>query len=268
MATSIGRFYDIAPANNTGLNATLRLSYFDTELNGIAEVGLGLFKSEDGINWTDIGSTTKDTTANFVEKTGLDSLSKWTLSTDGHNNLPVEFLSFDAACEGSGTRLTWITAQEANTSHFNIEKSEDGAHWTVIGAVTAAGNSTVREKYTYLDQQGAPTGYYRIAEVDLDGTMRYTRMVHSSCVAPDALSLWPNPIHDLLFVKIAATTSSKVIIRLFNPKGDLIREQEAFLSPGSNQFNLDLRSLAAGVYIANFLWDHGHFARTVQLMKD
>ncbi len=35
---SIFRYYDITPANNTGLNATLRFQYFDAELNGLAKM--------------------------------------------------------------------------------------------------------------------------------------------------------------------------------------------------------------------------------------
>jgi hypothetical protein len=34
LASSINRYYSITAENNTNLNATLRLKYFDAELNG------------------------------------------------------------------------------------------------------------------------------------------------------------------------------------------------------------------------------------------
>jgi hypothetical protein len=266
MANSITRFYDITPVNNTGLNATLRLTYFDGELNGFAENALSLFRTDDGVNWSNIGFSTRDTTANFVEVAGLASFSRWTLSTDGVN-LPVRFLSFDATCETNAVRLDWVTAQEQNSGHFNIERSDDGIQWTVIGVVTAAGNSTVPEKYSYSDGNGVLTAYYRIAEVDLDGSARYTGVLRSSCAFADMFSVWPNPVHDLVFIKIVTAVSSKVTIRLIDSKGGLVRDQEAFVSPGSNQFNIDIRSLSAGMYVVSVFWDNGQSVRTAQVLK-
>ena len=267
MATSIARFYDIVPANNTGLNATLRLTWFDAELNGLGENTLGLFKTDDGIDWSDIGFTTRDTTANFVERTGLDSFSRWTLSTDNSIALPVEFVSFDATCEGNGTLLNWVTAQEQNSSHFNIERSDDAIQWTAIATLPAAGSSTVGARYSYPDMNGAPTAWYRIAEVDLNGTARYTGIVHSSCITVDVFSVWPNPAHDQVFIKIVTTGLSKAAIRLFDSKGAMVRGQEVDLSPGSNQFNMDIRSLTAGAYVIAVLWENGQSTRTMQLLK-
>src|SRR5688500_17329766 len=57
MISSIFRYYDIIPTNNSGLNATLRFNYFDAELNGLDENDLRLMKSVDNINWTNQGFT-------------------------------------------------------------------------------------------------------------------------------------------------------------------------------------------------------------------
>ena len=55
--SGILRYYDISPANNTGLNATLRFSYLNTELNSLNENGLVLWRSLDNINWSNQGFT-------------------------------------------------------------------------------------------------------------------------------------------------------------------------------------------------------------------
>ncbi|HET6769525.1 MAG TPA: hypothetical protein VFH08_19095, partial [Chitinophagaceae bacterium] len=94
LASSILRYYDILPANNTDLNATLRLNYFDEELNNINENSLVLFKTDDGINWSNQQFTSRDANTNFVEKTGIGSFSRWTLSND-NNALPVRFILFN-----------------------------------------------------------------------------------------------------------------------------------------------------------------------------
>lgn len=77
---SINRYYDIIPTTNTGLNATLRFNYFNAELNGRNEALLSLWRSNDNINWTGAGFTSRDATVNFVQQTGIASFSRWTLT--------------------------------------------------------------------------------------------------------------------------------------------------------------------------------------------
>ncbi len=56
--TSIKRYYDITPTNNSGLNATLVFKYDDSELNGKPEPTLKLFSSTNsGTNWLYMGGT-------------------------------------------------------------------------------------------------------------------------------------------------------------------------------------------------------------------
>jgi hypothetical protein len=65
------------------LNATLRLRYFDSELNGQNENVLVIYKSNDnGSNWNNMSQTTRNTNANYVEKTGISNLALQTLAND------------------------------------------------------------------------------------------------------------------------------------------------------------------------------------------
>jgi hypothetical protein len=94
---SILRYYNISPANNTGLNASLRLHYDESELNGLNETGLSIFKSADASenSWTSFGGTT-NTDDNFVEVTGINELSFWTIagtvvSVEDVEGIPSEY---------------------------------------------------------------------------------------------------------------------------------------------------------------------------------
>jgi hypothetical protein len=81
-ANSILRYFDIIPANNSSLNATLRIHYFDEELNGVDENTIEMWKSPDNINWSNQGYTARDNTFNYVEITGIADFSRWTLSSE------------------------------------------------------------------------------------------------------------------------------------------------------------------------------------------
>ncbi len=76
---SIRRYFDITPANNAGLDATLVFHYHETELNLLEETNLALYSSTDGgANWTKQDGTI-DTEANTVILAGIDSFSRWTI---------------------------------------------------------------------------------------------------------------------------------------------------------------------------------------------
>ena len=79
--SGIARYYEIVPANDAGLNATLVLPYDRSELNGLSESQLVPFRSTDGgTTWQQITGTL-DTSAKRATITGINSLSRWTLGT-------------------------------------------------------------------------------------------------------------------------------------------------------------------------------------------
>src|SRR5690606_1462662 len=67
---SIQRSYVITPSNNGGLDATLRLRYLDSELNGLPEGDLGLWRSVDGLRGDYENFSGRDASQNYVDRTG------------------------------------------------------------------------------------------------------------------------------------------------------------------------------------------------------
>ena len=98
----IFRYFNIAPANNSGLNATFRFYYDESEIGSTPEANLRLYKSPDGSDdsWSSEGGAV-NSASNYVEISGVDDFSFWTLAdidhplpVDGENNedqLPVEY---------------------------------------------------------------------------------------------------------------------------------------------------------------------------------
>lgn len=75
------RYYDIIPANNLKLNATIRLHYLDAELNRFDESLLSIWKSTNQQTWVNAGFDSRSSHTNYLEKKGINELSRWTLST-------------------------------------------------------------------------------------------------------------------------------------------------------------------------------------------
>jgi len=266
LGNSILRYYDIVPANNTGLNATLRFQYLDAELNGLDENAIVLFESQNPGHWTSLGVTSRDVIINFAEKTGISTFGRFTLSSAA-NALPVGFTVFNATCEGNKVQLSWTTAQEHNSDHFHIERNDDGTHWKVIGNLSAAGNSNHEIHYSFTDNAPIQNSLYRLVEYDLDGKLQYSGIIRSSCTVTDVFRLWPNPAQDVLYINIVSDKDAPAFINIFDGKGALIKTQSANVLWGSNQLRVDIKSLATGMYAVSVKWDNGHMKKTVQVIK-
>ncbi len=262
---SILRYYDIAPGNNSSLDATLRFQYFDNELNGLPEGSLAFWSSTDNTHWTNQGSTTSNTTTNYVEKIAIPSFARFTLSSV-NNALPVHFILFNTSCNGSSVLLNWKTAQEQNTHYYTVERSADAVQWTAIGNIPAAGNATVENDYSYTDNAALANSYYRIAEYDMDGKVQFTKLLRTSCSNTDLFSLWPNPVSDLLYINMSSATSSNVMVKIFDGKGTLVKQQAEKLLPGNNLFSIDVKGVAAGLYYATIGNNNG-LLRTQKIIK-
>ena len=118
----INRSFDIVPANNTGLNATLKFIYLDAELNGNTEANLALWKSTNaGTNFTALPST-NDATNNFVQSTGISSFALFSGGANVEVAAPTGAAS-QTFCAGktvadlvaTGTNIKWYDAATAGS---------------------------------------------------------------------------------------------------------------------------------------------------------
>lgn len=266
---SILRYYDILPDNNMALNATLRFNYLDAELNGLDESVLTLWKSIDQIHWSNIGLTARDATANYVELSGIADFSRWTLSSL-NNPLPIRLISFAVECFDGSARIRWATAQEENSSRFDVEKSKDGRQWHTIGHLAAAGNSNDERNYRYTDSSaGSGTAFYRVVELDLDGSSTYSIVAAASCgvTADDAFKIYPNPVKDLLWISLNGPGPSDVKIEIYGAGGARLHSQMTKLSGGNNMVSVDMENMVPGLYFIQLTWDNGHRTTTVKIEK-
>jgi len=181
--------------------------------------------------------------------------------------LPIRFALFNVKCEGDNKLITWKTAQEQNSSHFNIERSDNGINWTTIGMLTAANNSAVESSYSFTDKNPLADGYYRIAGYDLDGKVKYSSVMRSSCTISEGFTVFPNPVIDKVFINIVASNDSKATIQLFDGKGALVKLQNRTVRQGNNHLDIDMKYLTRGLYHLSVSWNNGLMQKAVQIVK-
>lgn len=157
---SIHRSYEITPTTNSGLDATLRFSYHENELNAIPEGDLALYRWDSGNGrWTCDGTNqSRDTAENWVRQTGIDAFSTWTLGDADDPNL-VTLVSFTAEGFEESVTLEWETAAELDTAGFHILRRQDpeGAFTRITDAlIPSAGGPAWGALYTFEDLDATP----------------------------------------------------------------------------------------------------------------
>jgi len=174
---SVQRYFDIQPTVNSGLNVNMVFNYFNHELNGISTANLALFKSTTGTSGPWLWQRPVTFGTNTVSRNGITDFSIWTLG-NAASPLPVELSVFTATAEAADGRLRWSTASEKNNDRFEVEASTDGVAYTKLGTVAGHGTTATPQEYTFLDRNlaryAAAKVYYRLKQVDADGTETYS----------------------------------------------------------------------------------------------
>ncbi len=104
---AVNRLYDITVPAGT-YAATLRLHYNDAELNGNSESSMLLW-NYNGSSWVNIGKTANSTSANYVEQSGLTSMTnRWSFS-----GLPTVLRWNGSVSTDWNTAANWTAIQGA-----------------------------------------------------------------------------------------------------------------------------------------------------------
>lgn len=228
---------EIRPGNAFTAASALAAQRFNPGLNKWGDMpGQGTFAA---------GPTNSVTNANIP---AVAFFRSWTLSELAHP-LPIELARFDAQCAGAIVDVRWSTASERANSHFIVQRSEDGAYFQDLGRVEAAGDSQTLTNYAFED--GSPVGlaYYRLAQVDLDGTISYGPVMVGGCPVPgvsEIISAWSADGDIVVLLSIPGEQERG--LDLCDASGKLIRSRRWGSTTGLNTLRIARGDLAPGIY--------------------
>jgi hypothetical protein len=187
--------------------------------------------------------------------TGTSTGFSWFGAGSGNNNpLPVELVSFSGLCEEGVINLTWQTASEFNSSHFDVEKSRDGENWQLLSTVPSAGTSNELITYQSFDKNGTNgNNYYRLRQVDFDGKEKLYDPINVSCseVTTDYFSSYPNPSGtSFQLVLNNKELTGACTLNMVDATGKVIEQREIEVKDGINMFVIN-QELTPGMYFLN-----------------
>ncbi len=248
-------YWDITRASGTS-TPFVTLYWEDgtrSEVSNLSDLKVAHFE---GGQWENMGGSTSGTTdAGTVTSTSIfSSFSPVSLMSEGGANpLPVELLSFEAVAEEGQVSLEWQTASEKDNDYFVVERSDDGDSFEELVMVEGAGNSSTIVSYRAQDVQPLiGKSYYRIKQVDFDGTINYSELRSVDIrVNNYHLKLFPNPsAKQDISLEVSGLESNEVIsVKITDIMGnDVITENIEADYSGSIMRKLGTADLKSGTY--------------------
>lgn len=172
----------------------------------------------------------------------------------GTNVVPVELTSFSAENNNGNVVLRWSTATETNNAGFEIERSQDGRNFVKIGFITGNGTTVSACNYAYTDANiESPSYYYRLKQVDYDGSVSYSNVIEISGIMEMRYSLnqnYPNPFNPSTAISFELGAKSTISLVIFNNLGEQVYEiSRNDMSAGRHTMNFDGTKLTSGIYL-------------------
>jgi hypothetical protein len=162
--------------------------------------------------------------------------------------LPILLVDFRGVRNEKTNKLSWRTTDEINFSHFEVERSIDGANYERIQVLNSRGSNSAYETSEVIDGQ---TFYYRLKMVDNDGKFKYSATIvlkdNGSSIVLNSVK--PNPFRDNINISLFLNKEQDVKIMLVDMAGRIVGTSVQHGIQGNNLFDLNsLGQVSPGLY--------------------
>jgi hypothetical protein len=199
-------------------------------------------------------NATQSASASLVhaQRSQLTSFSDFFIGFGG-GILPIHLIYLNGFHQQQSNQLEWSTIDDQMVKSFVIERSADQFEFYSIGTVVNNTHST--DSHTFHFEDKSLTGglyYYRLKMVDDAGQISFSPVIairNEELVGGIQCNLFPNPTADFLHVEIASTTpieNAKIVI--VDLLGRSMMYEKFVIVKGTNQYEIDTRQLALGMY--------------------
>lgn len=256
----------IGSANQTQVDNNFRV----TNLNG-------------ALNWYDVASSADGSSTPSGGSVTTTSAFGFSIQSFGVGNtngepLPVTWLYFQArATAADVVALSWATASELNNDRFEIERSTDGSTFTRVGSVLGSGTTLSISTYSF-NHVGLPANakvlYYRIKQVDYDGSFTYSVVAEvrldGTTTTSNQWAVGPNPYNGGSFNLYVVGNgvdwaNDQHTIRIVGSAGNVVRTLSGRLITMSTGINEAFSALAPGIYFLRI--ESGSYSQTIKVVR-
>lgn len=164
------------------------------------------------------------------------------------SSLPVELSSFITEKIDNNVAVKWTTSSEINNDFFELQFSEDIVNWITMASIKGAGNTNNVTDYSYLDTDisGYKIKYYRLKQVDFDGSIKFSFIRWTELESKDgSFEVYQNDddISVVLDYKLPITQ-----IKLIDINGQELAAKLQGVLITNNSYIFNKSNLSVGVY--------------------
>ncbi len=238
--------------NASGCDSTVSLNLavnVDTTQNNITINTTALPYTWNGISIPAGGTAVA--THTVLSSTGCDSVLVLNLTVTS-SPVPVTLVSFNGKANNTNNSLSWITTDEMNLSHYELERSNDQQYFVRIAMLVAAMNSSTQHAYMYNDANisNYSTLYYRLKMVDLDGTFSYSSIVVlKGNMDIVAIKAYPNPTANILNIE---GLKGKTSYYVTDATGRVLLQAPSINVSTERSIKVNVVNLIAGAYFLHY----------------
>ncbi len=187
---------------------------------------------------------TNAASARYSGTGSITNASNWVINTGA---LPIDLIEFKVKIKDGNTLLSFSTATETNNSHFIIERSADARTFSEIGQARGAGTTQEPHDYTFTDEKPLNgTNYYRLRQVDYDGTESFSPVVSVVFGKTDHITIAPSPATDRVNIHLEEALNTDGRWQVFDNTGRQILS--GAWEAESADYELDVNILPEGMY--------------------
>ncbi|HEV7382665.1 MAG TPA: T9SS type A sorting domain-containing protein, partial [Dyadobacter sp.] len=247
--------------NSQPLNGTIIFPGAAVDGNGVASAYPGWHQASGG-KWepvTDIFSSLLDPGATLRITVGTSETvaiyypqSTSTCRTTPTVSLPVKIAGFNATNVNCDVQLKWKVTEATNFSHFVVQRSTDARTFVPVAQVnyTASNSDYIFTESPFsIENSPVKVYYYRLGQVDLDGSLEYSSIrsvAAGQCDSRLSIDFYPNPVADQINVR---SYSAVTKLEIFSLAG--IKVYSATPVNGQNELKIDVANFQKGMYIVN-----------------
>src|SRR5690606_21985820 len=142
-----------------------------------------------------------------------------------------------------------------------LERSADGENFSRLATINAKGEAS---RYSYWDETPvAGLNHYRLKMIDASGNFSHSETVTARVKGTGTFGLeaYPNPVSDVLTVKVFGASATEGTIHVLDVTGKTIRS----LTIVDGEARINMSGLAQGAYIIRYT-DAAH-SETIKVNK-
>lgn len=214
------------------------------------------------------GASVQVTAADILQpSTGVIQVARKSVSWSGPIvGVPIQLVSFSVSVDvrTSSVLMRWSTLSETNNYGFDVQKANapSGNFQTLPGGfVPGHGSTIVPQEYASVDHSPSPgIWYYRLKQIDLDGSAHYSEAVRAEITSgvapvtnPEEFLLhqnFPNPFNPSTIIRIELPFASRVTLKVFDVLGqEVVTLLDEDRPAGVFDIPFAAYGLASGVYV-------------------